>query len=404
MKKIRVGFIGCGRISDLHALGYHQHAGAEIAAVCDVNEETARRKQNEWNAEYSTTDYRKILHDPDIDAVEILTPQKLHERMTIEACEQGKHVLVQKPMSIDLQSCDRMIQAAEKSGTVLKVMENYIFYPPIRKAKELIDAGTIGIPITMRIKFISGSDGGWDIPLETWEWRMVENAEGRGMQTFDHGFHMWSTAWFLMGEVERVKAWVDSYNSIVDCPSMIMWKYKEQNEAAALDAADIRGKRDIRYGICDYTHAYDLKIPSRYYANDEWMEITGSEGIIKVNRCTGNIQNGPAVSVFTSEGWTDYDDIESDWSAGFIGATENFIASVRGEQRPRLSGQEGREIMKFTLAVQKSSAERREVYLDELDEADGRAFSEKKIAEEISRQASRSALTLEELKNNPRLL
>ena len=63
----------------------------------------------------------------------------------------------------------------------------------------------------MRIKFISGSSGGWDVPEEAWAWRMEENAEGRGMQTFDHGHHMWSIAWFFMREIERVCAWIDSY-------------------------------------------------------------------------------------------------------------------------------------------------------------------------------------------------
>jgi len=83
------------------------------------------------------------------------------------------------------------------------VIENYIFYPPIAFAKQLLDAGEIGTPVNMRIKFISGSSGGWEVPNESWAWRMVENAEGRGMQTFDHGHHMWSLAWFFMGEIER---------------------------------------------------------------------------------------------------------------------------------------------------------------------------------------------------------
>lgn len=388
MGKIQVGFIGCGRISDLHALGYRNNPDAEIVAVSDLDANVAAKKAKAWGAGRTYDDYRKMLDDPDIDAVEILTPQKLHEKMVVDASSAGKHVLIQKPMTIDLASADRMIKAAKEGRKIYKVIENYIFYPPIVFAKKLLDAGEIGTPITMRIKFISGSSGGWEIPEESWAWRMVENTEGRGMQTFDHGHHMWSIAWFFMGDIERVCAWIDSYNNIVDCPSTIMWKYKG----------------GIQYGTCDYTHAYDMHIPSDYYANDEWIEISGSQGIIMINRCTGKINTGPAVSVFTGYEWKQYDQIDSDWAAGFVGSTKNFIAAIKGEEAPLLSGEQARNILAFALAIQKSSQERREIYIDELDSPEGAEYSRKKIAEDIKQRHHRKMVTLEELRKNPRLL
>lgn len=384
MAKIRVGFIGCGRISDLHALGYKNHPDAEIVAVNDRDLAVAETRGKAWGANKVYDDYRKMLADPEIDAVEILTPQKLHEQMVIDAAAAGKHIMVQKPMTINLASADRMLQAANASGKVYKVIENYVFYPPIRFAKQLIESGEIGAPINMRIKFVSGSSGGWDVPEEAWAWRMEENVEGRGMQTFDHGHHMWSVAWFFMGDVERTCAWIDSYDDIVDCPSIIMWKYKG-------------GKQ---YGVCDYTHAYDMRMPSDYYANDEWMEITGSKGIILINRCTGKINPGPSVSVFKGEKWEHYNHLDSDWSAGFIGATHNFIAAIKGDESPLFSGEQARRILVFALAIQKSALERREVYLDELDSPEGAEYTRKKIAEEIAQRHQRKLVTLEELKKN----
>ena len=388
MAKIRVGLIGCGRISDLHARGYRDNPDAEIVAISDVNVAFAEKKGKEWGARKIYADYRKLLEDPDIEAVEILTPQKLHEKMVIEAAAAGKHILIQKPMAIDLASADRMIQAAAASGKVYKVIENYIFYPPIAFAKQLLAAGEIGTPISMRIKFISGSSGGWDVPNESWAWRMVENAEGRGMQTFDHGHHMWSIAWFFMGEIERVCAWIDSYNDIVDCPATIMWKYKD----------------GIRYGICDYTHAYEMHVPSDYYANDEWFELTGSKGMILIHRCTGKITPGPSVSVFTGDTWKHYDHLDSDWAAGFVGSTRNFIAAIKGTEAPLLSGAQARNILRFALAIQQSARERREIYLDELDSPAGAEYSRQQIAAEIERRRQRKMVTLEELRQNPRLL
>jgi predicted dehydrogenase len=388
MGKIRVGFIGCGRISDLHALGYKDHPDSEITAVNDLDTISAAARAKEWGANKVYDDYRKMLDDPDIDAVEILTPQKLHEKMVIDAASAGKHILIQKPMTTDLASADRMIHAAKAGGKIYKVIENYIFYPPITFAKQLIDNGEIGTPMTMRIKFISGSSGGWDVPEESWAWRMQENVEGRGMQTFDHGHHMWSVAQFFMGDVERVCAWIDSYDDIVDCPSTIMWKYTN-------------GKQ---YGICDYAHAYEMHVPSNYYANDEWFEINGSKGIIKVNRCTGRIDRGPAVSVFTGQEWKHYDHMDSDWAAGFIGSTHNFIAAIKGNEAPCLTGEQARSILAFALAIQKSSNERREVYLAELDASEGATYSSNKIAKEIEQRHQRKLVTLAELKKSPRLL
>ncbi len=348
---IRVGIIGLGRIADLHYLGYAGNPDAEVTAICDVDSETAQRRKREWNVSKTYSDYRDLLADVEIDAVEIVTPQTIHEPMVIAAAEARKHIAVQKPMTVSLASADRMLDAVRETKKVYKVTDNYLFYPPISFAKRVIEDGTIGEPITMRMKFVGGrwSDG-WAVPQETWAWRLQEIQNGRGLQTFDHGHHMWATAWYLMGAFERVTAWIDWTERIIDCPSVIMWKHKDAK----------------RYGVCDYTQAMDLAIPTRYYSCDEWFEVTGSRGILLVRRCTGNLQDGPAVSVYTSDGWTHHD-IESDWGAGFRYATENFIGAIRGVEDPLLRGDQAREILRFALALRRSADERREVAMEEME-------------------------------------
>lgn len=349
---IKVGIIGCGRIADLHFPGYVDNPDAALHAVCDIDPKAMEARQREWGIAEAYADYRELLADPEIDAVEIVTPQTIHEPMAIDAAEAGKHIAVQKPMTTSLAAADRMLAAVHNAGIVYKVTDNYLFYPPLTLARQLMDDGVIGEPIMLRMKFVGGLwKGGWEVPQETWAWRLEEIAKGRGIQTFDHGHHMWATAWRLMGEVERVVSWIDTTHNIIDCPAVIMWKHKE-------------GKR---YGTCDYTQAMDLAIPSKYYSCDEWFEITGSGGIIMVRRCTGNIQDGPAVSVFTNKGW-EHHDIESDWASGFRLATRNFIGAIQGREEPLLTGEQAREILRFSLAVRRSSDERREVYLDEMEQ------------------------------------
>jgi predicted dehydrogenase len=349
MKKIRVGFAGLGRIADVHFPGYRDIPDAELCAVCDVDEATMLRRKKEWNVEKGFVRFEDMLRDPDIDAVEILTPTMLHEEMAVQALEAGKHVAVQKPMANTLKGADRMIAAANRAGRVLKVSDNYMFYPPIMRAKAMIRDGAIGKPTNIRIKLISGS-GGWQVPPAAWEWRVRESREGRGLQTFDHGHHLWATAWFLLGEVERVAAWIDSIDGVVDSPAVIMWKYRDA----------------VCYGMCEYCHEAELPIPSKYYANDEWIEVTGTRGIIVINRCTGAVKSGPSISFFDGV-WHDINMPEDDWIEGFKGSTRNFIGAILDREEQLLSAEEGRKILKFSIAVQKSNRLHREVYLDELD-------------------------------------
>src|SRR3990170_5906953 len=138
MSGVRVGLVGRGRIADLHILGYRDNPRAKVVAVCDAVAETAERRAREWGVERWCTDYREMLADPALDALELLTPHHLHAEMTVAALEAGKHVSVQKPMALNLAEADAMIEAAERSGRSLRVFENYRFYPPYVRAKELL--------------------------------------------------------------------------------------------------------------------------------------------------------------------------------------------------------------------------------------------------------------------------
>jgi predicted dehydrogenase len=359
MKKINVGFIGCGRIADLHVLAYKNNPRARLLAVCDTDPTILADRKRRWKVERAYADYRELLADPDIDAVEIITPHKLHEQMVADAARAKKHISLQKPMTTSLASADRINVHVKEAGIVFKVNDIYVWYPPIVQAKKMIDDGVIGDPQMLRIRMIGSPHGGWKIDAPSYDWRYEEFAEGRLSETFDHGHHEWAVAWYLLGEVERVSAWIDSMDGIVDSPVSVMWKYKS----------------GIRYGVAEFTHAADLLIPSKYYSNDESFEVTGSKGIIVVGRCTGNIHPGPALSLFTSKGWRHFPRVKSDWADGFIGSAENFFDAVNRTAPPLLSAAEGREILRLAFAVQQSARTRREVYPDELDRAFGRLYA-----------------------------
>ena len=347
---LNIGFIGCGRISDLHARGYEKEKRARIYAVCDADGELLKRRADEWKAVVRYADYRELMADKRVDAVEILTPQPLHERMVLEALEAGKHVQLQKPMAVNMAEAVKICSAAEAAETVFKVADNYTEYPPFVRAKEIIEGGELGRPTGIRIGFVMGGSGGWEVPSRAWDWRIQEMRQGRGFNTFDHGHHLYATAWYFLGEVEKVSAWIDSRDGVIDCPATVMWKHV--------------GKRV--YGSLDFQTAPDMHIPSHYYANDEMVSITCERGLLIVPRCTGEIETGPSLKIFDGRRMRT-EEVPSDWALGFEGHTRNFISSILGEEKPSLTAGQARGILKFALAVRKSSDLRRQVYLEEFE-------------------------------------
>src|SRR5262245_11416942 len=152
MDNVRIAIVGCGNICQLNAPGYLEHPRCEIVALCDTDRARAERRAREWGiAPKIFTDYGDLLGDGGVDAVELLTPTYLHAEQIVAALDAGKHVSCQKPIAISVAEADRIVGAAARARTTFRVTENFLYYPPIVKAKELIDAGAIGEPSLVRI-------------------------------------------------------------------------------------------------------------------------------------------------------------------------------------------------------------------------------------------------------------
>jgi len=349
MDKVRLGVIGGGRISDLNILGYLDHPKCQIAAVCDINPEVAGRRMKEWGAARCFTDYKELLKDPEIDAVEILAPHRLHHPMVIDAARAGKHVSVQKPMCVELSEASEMVAACRDAGVKFKVFENFVFYPPYRKAKELIEAGEIGEPLSIDIK-LGGGAGGWWVPLKTWLWRLDYEECGGTPSVYDDGFHKLSIARYFMGEIESVKAWVDFVFGAIDMPAIISWRYKDTN----------------RLGVWEVAHSFGMMSHGKYYTADERVEIQGTEGHIWITRCTARVTEIPPLYLYRDGESRAFDDMRDDWGDSFHDSGWDFIDSILEDRDPFLTGEDGEELMRFWLAIERSFKEGREVALEEV--------------------------------------
>jgi predicted dehydrogenase len=110
VKRVNLAVVGGGRIADLNIKGYLGHPRCSLKAVCDINADTARQRAEQWQAESWCTNYRQLLQNPAIDALEILTPHHLHHAMVLEAARAGKPVSVQK-IYFPLEEADEIIAA-----------------------------------------------------------------------------------------------------------------------------------------------------------------------------------------------------------------------------------------------------------------------------------------------------
>jgi predicted dehydrogenase len=349
MDKLRVGFIGAGRISDLHAIEYLNNPRAELVAVCDIHPEIAQASAAAWGVppERVFTDYHDLLAVPEVDLVEILTPHHLHYQPTLDAAAAGKHVSLQKPMALSVQEADEMIAATKKAGVIFKVFENFIFYPPVMRAKELIDSGEIGEPLTIRIKSnAANSPNSWAIPPEAQFWRFDPNACGGGPLTFDDGHHKFSLAWFFMGGIaEEVHAWIGSLEAplggttgVIDTPAIISWKFPRN-----------------RYGSLEVVFSPEMVVDTVHYAQDDRIEITGTKGVIWVTRGHGKMMDVPPVVMYKDRRTLTFSDMPVGWEHSFINSTRHFIDAYFKGEPPSLTGEQGRDILRFALAAQESA-------------------------------------------------
>jgi predicted dehydrogenase len=355
MNPVRVAIVGCGRISDLHQLGYRNLEGARITAVYDIDERRARSQAKAWKANKVHSSYDEVLSDREIDLIELLVPHHLHADMTVEACRAGKHVSVQKPIALNVSEADRMIEAADTAGVVLRIYENFVFYPPYVRAKEMIEAGEIGEPQMIRLHVNSGTnETGWQVPESSWAWRFNEEVSGGGELVFDHGYHLFSLARYLMGEVKRVCAWIDrspdASGFSIDAPATIMFQFKSP----------------LRYGVLDFAHTPKMRIDSLYYTDDDRIEVIGDKGILFVNRCTAKTVDLPTVMMFR-DGITTTIPVERvEWHESFIDCTRHLIDVLRNGGQPLLDGPTARKVLQFSLAAHISAEKGGEVCPDEV--------------------------------------
>ena len=207
-KKLGIGLIGSGFMGKTHALGFAVARRVfdlpfdiDLAVLADVDAATAARAADALGFRRSTGNWRELLADPEVQVIDITTPNTLHREMALAAIAAGKHVYCEKPLAPTAAEALEMTVAARNAGVATQVGFNYLKNPMLALAKRLIVSGRIGDVRSFR--GVHAEDYMADAQAP-WTWRL--DPGGGGGALADIGSHILATARYLVGPVTELIA------------------------------------------------------------------------------------------------------------------------------------------------------------------------------------------------------
>jgi len=316
MKPIRIGIIGCGGISRAHARGYQNLTDLfQVTATCDVVESNAIERGQQLGAKNIYTDYKKMLKEADIDAVDICLPHDIHAEVAISALESGKHVIVEKPIATTLAEADDMVSTANKTGLTLMVALNERYDPVHQHIKKMIDNGTLGKLLCIRI------DHNQNVIMPEGHWIRSRQRLGGGV-LIGSGIHRVDLLRWFGGEVKKVA------NFWVKQPERM-----EGEIAVVMNALFESGC------IGEVTALWAVRKAPWY----EGVWVYGTNG--SVYRINGLFWDSP-------DGYVKVDVPEAD---SFTEELRHFGHCIINGQKPLTSGEEAKRSLEVVLAAYRSA-------------------------------------------------
>lgn len=335
-QKVRFGVIGTGRIGQIHARTLAQLVpGAEVAAVTDVNLESAQTCAAALGVRTVAADISAILAAPDIDAVVIASSTDTHAPFIEQAAAAGKHIFCEKPIAADLAVIDRALAAADRAGVKLMIGFNRRFDANHARIRQAISDGTVGTPHLLHIISRDPSPP------------PIEYVKVSGGMFFDMTIHDFDMARFLLGDVEEIYA---AGGVMVD-PRI--------GEAGDIDTALIT----LRFA----SGAIGTIDNSRraVYGYDQRVEVFGSEGSARSDNLYPNavtFSGGAAVGRDLPLNF-----FLERYLGSYQAELDAFVRCVQTDSPPPVSGADGRAPVVMALAAMRSLRENRPVKLSEIE-------------------------------------
>lgn len=324
---------------------------AQVVAVCDKNPKAVQNIVEKSGAK-GYSNYQDLLDDSSIDAVDICLPHSLHGPVALAALKAGKHVIVEKPFTIDLAQANDVITEAKKRGLKLMVAENMRFIKAYEVAKRLVEEGVIG-----DICYVRGYTGGPNEDTsDPSNWR-IRAAESGGGTMMDDGIHCFYLFRWFGGEVKSVYAVTTKFgkSAVSEVEDNAVGTLKFSNGALGI------------FGFSTTTAS----------PWTEEFQLFGTKGSIFVDFLASNplrVFSTTRRSNNTAEWWSRYGDVS--WEYPFIehSTTEwvtssmkrevqHFVDCIMNDEKPLVTGEDGKKTVELCLRAYESARLGKEVEL-----------------------------------------
>jgi predicted dehydrogenase len=335
-KEIRVGIIGAGLIGNKRAVAAEKAGGSKVVAVADTDQKRAQDFSEKHACEISS-DWREVVERNDLNVVVVAVPNGLIFPIVMAALKNGKHVLCEKPFGINAKEARLMMEAGKKYKKLIKVGFNHRFHPGIFKAKQAVDAGTIGRVLFIRSRYGHGGRLGMEK-----EWRMNKKFSGGG-QLLDQGPHIADLCRWFGGEYETAYGAVDTK----------YWRANVDDNAFAI--------------LNNKTVTASFHVSTTNWGNIFSFEVFGDKGAITIEglgRRYGEetLRVGVRKEPFNdleTESFTYPRDVDESWDAEW----KNFTGALHKKNKMIGDARDGYEANRIVDALYKSSKLGREVRL-----------------------------------------
>jgi predicted dehydrogenase len=284
MKQVRIGLIGSGFMGKSHAVAFRNvplvfasSAEPVLELLADLDEETARKAAGALGFRRSTGDWRALVEDPEVDVVDITTPNYLHKEMALAAIGAGKHVYCEKPLALTAADARVMTEAAESAGVKTLVGFNYLKNPATGLVKRIVGEGALGAIVHFRGTF--DQDALAD-PMQPFSWRFRRDLAGSGALG-DLASHTINMAQYLIGEIEEVCA--QTQTRIARRPVIESGTGYQAKAAAGAEMREVENEDQVQ-ALLRFANGAAGTIESSRIASGRKLgltyEVTGTKGAI----------------------------------------------------------------------------------------------------------------------------
>lgn len=319
---INIGIIGIGHIAQIGYISVlKREKDANLYALCDIDEPKLYKLKEIHNVEKIYTDFEKLLADRDLDGVIIATPNYLHTPLAIAALEFKKHVLVEKPVCINLLEAEFLLEKEkENPDIILLPVMNQALRPDVQKMKEMIERKSIG-----EIYHIECGYRKKRFEFEESEWKESREAGGGALNL--HGIHLIEILYFLFGRIPE--------NIISNL------HYEEEVEKEVFSFFRIDGI-SVNFEI-----KWDPELTRDYM----YFNIYGEKGIIYLNPFkVVEKKYGKLLDIKP-----EIDEEESFFKISFARQVKNFINCIKKKEKPLFKISSAIEIVKIIEKIRESS-------------------------------------------------